>query len=145
MSVIERYLALAGEKRFAEGLPLIEEIVLLNPNMATSQFNYGICLAELGRHQDAARAFLCAYELDPDDGGTLFRGCLSLAAAVPLVERLWADSHTQSRPVPVSAGGVGRVLLRRLAVVALLRETLFEAQGTVSGGRSPFVEAGGND
>lgn len=81
MSIIDRYLELADQKRFGEGLPIIEEIVRRNPNMATSQFNYGICLAELGRHQDAAYAFLRAYDLDPDDGGALYRGCLALAAA----------------------------------------------------------------
>jgi tetratricopeptide (TPR) repeat protein len=81
MDIIERYLALVDEKRFAEGLPLIEEIVRRNPNMATSQFNYGICLEELGHYQDAAKAFLRAYELNRDDGGALYRGCLALAAA----------------------------------------------------------------
>ena len=80
MNIIERYLSLVGEKRFVEGLPLIEEIVRRNPNMATSQFNYGICLAELGRHQEAAQAFLRAYSIEPDRGGALYRGCLALAA-----------------------------------------------------------------
>lgn len=81
MTIIERYLALAEEGRFREGLPLIEEIVRLGPAMAVSQFNYGICLAELGRHAEAARAFLRAYSLDPEDGGALYRGCLALAEA----------------------------------------------------------------
>jgi tetratricopeptide (TPR) repeat protein len=81
MNIFEHYLSLAEQKRFAEGLPLIEEIVRGNPDMATSQFNYGICLAELGRHREAAQAFLRAYSLAPDDGGALYRGCLSLAAA----------------------------------------------------------------
>ena len=81
MNIIDQYLSLADQNRFAEGLPLIEEIVRRNPDMATSQFNYGICLAELGRHSDAARAFLRAYELEPDNGGALYRGCLALAAA----------------------------------------------------------------
>ena len=81
MNIFENYLALANQKRFEEGLPLIEEIVRRNPMMATSQFNYGICLAELGRHRDAARAFLCAYSLDPSDGKALYRACLALAAA----------------------------------------------------------------
>jgi len=81
MHITEQYLTLADQNRFAEALPLIEEIVRLSPNMVTSQFNYGICLAELGRYQDAARAFLRAYELDPNHGGALYRGCLALAAA----------------------------------------------------------------
>ena len=81
MNIVDQYLLLADQHRFAEGLPLIEEIVRRSPDMVTSQFNYGICLAELGRHQDAARAFLRAYELDPYHGGALYRGCLALAAA----------------------------------------------------------------
>lgn len=81
MNVVERYLALADQGRFAEGLPLIEEIVSRNPNMATSQFNYGICLAELTRHREAADAFLRAYALEPGRGGALYRGCLALAEA----------------------------------------------------------------
>ena len=81
MNIIEQYLSLASQKKFVEGLPLIEEIVRRNPMMATSLFNYGICLAELGRHQDAARAFLCAYSLNPVDGKALYRACLALAAA----------------------------------------------------------------
>jgi tetratricopeptide (TPR) repeat protein len=80
MNIIEKYLSLAKQNRFVEGLPLIEEIVQRDPKMATSQFNYGICLNELGRYQDAARAFLNAYSLKPDDGNALYRGCLALAA-----------------------------------------------------------------
>jgi tetratricopeptide (TPR) repeat protein len=80
MNIIDQYLSLANQKRFVEGLPLIEEIVRRNPDMATSQFNYGVCLAELGRHRDAASAFLRAYSLDPDDGRALYRSCLAIAA-----------------------------------------------------------------
>ena len=81
MNIIDQYLSLANQKRFVEGLPLIEEIVRRDPDLATSQFNYGICLAELGRHQDAGQAFLRAYSLDPDDGRALYRGCLAIASA----------------------------------------------------------------
>jgi tetratricopeptide (TPR) repeat protein len=80
MNIID-HLSLANQGRFKEGLPLIEEIVRRDPDMAVSQFNHGICLAELGRHAEAARAFLRAYTLDPDDGGALYRGCLALADA----------------------------------------------------------------
>lgn len=81
MNIIDKYLSLVKQRRFSEGLPLIEEIVRGNPDMATSQFNYGICLAELTRYSDAARAFLRAFELDPENGGALYRGCIALAAA----------------------------------------------------------------
>jgi tetratricopeptide (TPR) repeat protein len=76
---IKQYLSLSKEGRFHEALPLIEEIVHRNPEIPTSQFNYGICLAELKRHKEAAAAFFHAYTLDPNDGGALYRGCLSLA------------------------------------------------------------------
>lgn len=79
MNIIETYLSLAKERRFSECLPLIEEIVRRSPNTATSQFNYGVCLFELGRYGDAAQAFLIAYRLNPADGGALYRGCLALA------------------------------------------------------------------
>jgi tetratricopeptide (TPR) repeat protein len=81
MTIIEQYHSLAGQRRFTECLPLIEELVRQNPDLATSQFTYGICLTELRRHQDAARAFLQAYQLDPDNDTALHRGCLALAAA----------------------------------------------------------------
>ena len=81
MNILDKYLHLASQGHFAEGLPLIEEIVQRNPNMATSQFNYGICLAELKRYQDASKAFLCAYTLNPDDGRALYRACLALTSA----------------------------------------------------------------
>jgi len=81
MNIIEEYFSLAKQKRFAEGLRLIEEIVRRNPDLATSQFNYGICLAELGDNKQAAKAFLRAYSLKPDDGHALYRACLALASA----------------------------------------------------------------
>jgi len=81
MNIIDSYLQLADEGRFEEGLPLIEEILHRDESIDTSWFNYGICLAELGRHKEAASAFLKAYELNPEDGGALYRGCLALAAA----------------------------------------------------------------
>ena len=81
MSIIEQYHTLAGQRRFTEGLLLIEQVVQANPELAKSQFTYGMCLAELGRHQDAAQAFLQAYKLDPDNDIALHRGCMELAAA----------------------------------------------------------------
>ena len=80
MNILDQYLLLVKEKRFSEGLPLIEEIVRRNPSVATSQFNYGICLTGLERHKDAAQAFLCAHSLNPELGGALYRACLALAA-----------------------------------------------------------------
>ena len=81
MEITAQYLLLIEQKRFSEALPLIEELVCRNPNIATSQFNYGICLVELHRYPNAARAFLHAYKLKPEMGGALYRGCLALADA----------------------------------------------------------------
>ncbi|MCP5324821.1 MAG: tetratricopeptide repeat protein [Oceanospirillaceae bacterium] len=80
MDIIDKYLKLAGEGKFEEGLPLIEEILERNKSIRTSWFNYGICLYELKRFGEAATAFNKAYELKPEDGGALYRCCISLAA-----------------------------------------------------------------
>ena len=79
--ILEQYLTLANQGRFKEGLPLIKEIVQRAPEMPTSWFNLGVCESELGWHSRAAQSFLKAYELDPNDGGALYRACVSLAAA----------------------------------------------------------------
>jgi tetratricopeptide (TPR) repeat protein len=97
MSIIEQYHSLAGQRRFTECLPLIEEIVRSNPDLASNHFTYGICLAELRRHQDAARAFLQAYKLDPDNDNALHRGCLALAAADDAPALLEVFRHECSR------------------------------------------------
>lgn len=44
-------------------------------------FEYGRRLEEEGRMGDAATAFLTAYDLDPEDGGLLYRACIALALA----------------------------------------------------------------
>lgn len=80
MDIIEKYLILANEGRFEEGLPLIQEIVEKNKTIDTSWFNYGVCLHQLERYDEAASAFKSAYQLNPKDGGALYRCCISLAA-----------------------------------------------------------------
>jgi len=72
-NITGNYLDLAEQGKWNEALPLIEKIVEMNPGIHTSWFNYGVCLDELGRHDDAAKAFLRAYELNPDDYGAQFR------------------------------------------------------------------------
>jgi tetratricopeptide (TPR) repeat protein len=79
--ILTRYARLADKGRFDEALPVIREIVARSPQTSTSWFNLGTCLSELGSHEEAAAAFLRAYELAPEDGGALYRGCLALAEA----------------------------------------------------------------
>ncbi len=75
------YLKFAKEGRWAEAFPLIEEIVALQPKIATSWFNRGVCLDGLSRHKEAAQSFRRAYELKPDDYGAQYRAFRSLALA----------------------------------------------------------------
>ena len=58
MNTLQRYEALADEKRWEEALPVIREIIDANPEIDTSWFNCGVCLDELGRHAEAAEAFI---------------------------------------------------------------------------------------
>jgi tetratricopeptide (TPR) repeat protein len=52
------YQKLADDERLEETLPLIESLVRQAPHIATSWFNYGWCLKELGRDGEAVDAFL---------------------------------------------------------------------------------------
>ena len=80
-SITDKYLRLMDEGKLPEALEAIEEIITQNPNISTSYFNYGICLSQLGRHDDSANAFLKAYKLDNTDGAALYRACISLAVS----------------------------------------------------------------
>jgi tetratricopeptide (TPR) repeat protein len=80
-SKLTAYLTLAKEERWAEAFPLIEEILRLQPKIATSWFNHGVCLDGLSRHKEAAVSFGRAYELKPSDYGAQYRKFRSLALA----------------------------------------------------------------
>ena len=80
-SLISEFEKLMKARKEDKALSIIEEIVNINPLIQTSQFNYGICLSKLGRYEEAATAFLKAYEIDNSDGRALYRGCLSVAYA----------------------------------------------------------------
>jgi Flp pilus assembly protein TadD len=54
------YLKLAKEERWVEALPLIEEIVALQPKIATSWRNRGVCLDALSRHKESRVSIVCA-------------------------------------------------------------------------------------
>jgi len=79
--IVSQYQKLVTQQRWAEALPVIEEIIGRAPHFATSWFNYGVCLDALGKHQEASSAFLKAYELQPDNYGAQYRVFRSLALA----------------------------------------------------------------
>jgi tetratricopeptide (TPR) repeat protein len=80
-SITDRYLRLMDEGKCQESLSVIEQIIAQNPNISTSYFNYGVCLSQLERFNDASTAYLRAYELNDTDGGALYKACISLAKA----------------------------------------------------------------
>ena len=59
---------------------MIERIVKQTPRIATSWFNYGVCLDALKRFSAAAEAFEKAYAIE-EDPGTQYRVFRSLALA----------------------------------------------------------------
>ncbi|MBN2713788.1 MAG: tetratricopeptide repeat protein [Planctomycetes bacterium] len=73
MDIIEKYESLAAAGKWQDALPVIEEIININPDIDTSWFNYGVCLDELGRHGSAAEAFIKAHEFKPSDSGIHYR------------------------------------------------------------------------
>ena len=73
INILQRYEALAEKKRWDEALLVIREIIDANPGIDTSWFNCGVCLNELGRHKEAAVAFIKAQELNVDDWGIHYR------------------------------------------------------------------------
>ncbi len=81
INIIEEFESYVAAKRWNDALPVIEEIIRRAPQMSTSWRNYGVCLDELGRYGDAAKAFAKAYELEPSDYRTQYRVFRSLALA----------------------------------------------------------------
>ena len=64
MDTIGRYMALVDNNKWNDAIPLIKEIINRDPEIDTSWFNYGICLDEIGKHNEAADAFIKAHELN---------------------------------------------------------------------------------
>lgn len=81
MSILEKYHELADASRWEEAFPVIKEIVERAPQIETSWFNLGVCLDELGRHPEAAEAFIKAQELNVEDWGIHYRIMRSLFLA----------------------------------------------------------------
>ncbi|MDI4635536.1 hypothetical protein J7U46_20905 [Pelomonas sp. V22] len=75
---LEKFLRLFDEERYAEALPLIEEIVAMDPTIETSWTNLGETLKALGRPVEAANAFVHASLLNPERRG-LYSACHALA------------------------------------------------------------------
>jgi tetratricopeptide (TPR) repeat protein len=81
MDILDRYLRHTRLRQWADALPLIEAMVDAEPDQATTWFDHGVCLDELGRHREAAAKFLEAYRLSPQDQGAQYRAFRSLALA----------------------------------------------------------------
>ena len=73
MNLLDEYRKLAKKKRWKEAIPVIKKIIERNPKIDTSWFNYGVCLDEIGRHSEAAEAFIKAQELNILDWGIHYR------------------------------------------------------------------------
>jgi tetratricopeptide (TPR) repeat protein len=81
MNILEKYEALVKQKKFEEAIPVIKEIITKNPKIDTSWFNYGVCLDEIGKYNDAAEAFIKAHELNISDYGIHYRILRSFSLA----------------------------------------------------------------
>ncbi|MDZ4286975.1 MAG: tetratricopeptide repeat protein [Prosthecobacter sp.] len=81
MNILEQYQQLAAASRWHDALPVIREITERSPQIDTSWFNLGVCLDEIGRHSEAAAAFIKAQELNVEDWGTHYRIMRSLFLA----------------------------------------------------------------
>ena len=79
--IIHKFQSAVARKRWSDALPLIEQIVAQRPSASACWMNFGVVLEELGRHSDAAQAFLKAYGLDPEDYGAQYRAFRSFALA----------------------------------------------------------------
>ena len=73
MNIIEQYETLVNEQKWEQAIPLIKKIIDSNPEIDTSWFNYGVCLDEIGKHKEAAEAFIKAHELNVSDYGIHYR------------------------------------------------------------------------
>jgi tetratricopeptide (TPR) repeat protein len=70
---IEQYYAHASRGEWQEALPIIKGLVESDESIPSRWFQYGSCLEELGKHEQAIAAFAKAYQLDPTDFGAQYR------------------------------------------------------------------------
>lgn len=73
MNLIEEYQALVDGEKWEEAIPVIKKIINNSPEIDTSWFNYGVCLDEIGKHEEASVAFKKAHELNVSDYGIHYR------------------------------------------------------------------------
>jgi len=81
IQLMEEYTKLTNRDEWQKALPIIETIVQQNTKMSTSWFNYGVCLDALKQYEKAAKSFITAYELNPEDYGAQYRIYRSLNLA----------------------------------------------------------------
>lgn len=73
MNIIELFEKHKENGNWQEALKVVQLIIEKAPHISTSWFNKGVCLDELGNHNEAAEAFIKAQELDIEDWGIHFR------------------------------------------------------------------------
>jgi tetratricopeptide (TPR) repeat protein len=73
MNIIDQFEHHMEAGRFADALPLIEDILNRNRSFPTSWYNYGVCLEALNRYDEAATAFRSGYDLDRSNKAFQFR------------------------------------------------------------------------
>jgi protein O-GlcNAc transferase len=66
-SLARRIAPLVSDRRWREALPLLQERAAIEPKSARSQYDAGLCLAQLGELQSALQCFTRAIDLDPDE------------------------------------------------------------------------------
>lgn len=64
---------LVDREDFDGAIDTLAMLAINDPYDFRFQFGFGLCLQQLGRIEDAARAFALASLLDPDDAGCVFR------------------------------------------------------------------------
>ncbi|MEZ5528451.1 MAG: tetratricopeptide repeat protein [Porticoccaceae bacterium] len=70
---IDQYYAYASSGEWQQALPIIKGLVESDASIPSRWFQYGSCLEELGKHEEAIAAFAKAYQLDPTDFGAQYR------------------------------------------------------------------------
>lgn len=81
MNPIQQFDALVDAEKWEKALTLIETIIGMNPSVATSWFNKGVCLDGLHRYTEAAESFIKAQEIELYDVGIHYRIYRSLMLA----------------------------------------------------------------
>lgn len=84
MNLIERYEEFVAAENWNGAFAIAREIADSAPHVPTAWFNLGVCLDQLGRHFDAAKAFQSVLEIEFHDEGARYRMLRSLYLAKQL-------------------------------------------------------------